>query len=329
MSGIVNDLRGIPPCVLCPANYLHTMLTSLALVALWIGCGRALQLYELCPGGWNHLVSVVKTAAVATLIGVAVSFALHGVPPRILAALVLSFGVASVLAARASVSWGLSRFRKHPNFAAPIVIVGFNSMARYLCDQIEGLFRHCKVVGFLDPDSRTGNHNGVPVLGSLDEIPRLALAYANLELAIVLPDSPPDVTNRIIELCERNRVRWHMVPALVRSLPTGLRVDNVGVIPLIGPQSSNIQGLNFVLKRICDVAVTALVLLITAPIMLVAGAAILVFDGRPVLFRQTRIGLYGKPFELLKFRTMHTVSSEAPHQAYVRQWIHGSPSANG
>jgi len=120
-----------------------------------------------------------------------------------------------------------------------------------------------------------------------------------------------------------------MVPALVRSLPTGLRVDNVGVIPLIGPQSSNIQGLNFVLKRICDVAVTALVLLITAPIMLVAGAAILVFDGRPVLFRQTRIGLYGKPFELLKFRTMHTVSSEAPHQAYVRQWIHGSPSANG
>ena len=45
-------------------------------------------------------------------------------------------------------------------------------------------------------------------------------------------------------------------------------------------------------------------MLAVSPILLLAAIAILLFDGRPLLFRQTRIGIHGKPFELLKFRTM-------------------------
>ncbi len=326
-AGFLNDLRGTPPCVLCPANHLPLMLIVLALMGLWFVTGRAMGLYELRPGSLQHLGRVAKTSIVAAVVALTASFVLHGETPRLLAGMVFLLSVGVILAARESVSWMLDRFRGHPNFATPIVVVGFNSFGRYLADQIDSSFKQYLVVGFLDLECKIGSHAGREVLGGLEEIPRLAAIHHNLEVAIVLPDAPADLTERIVGLCENHHVRWRLMPALVRSLPSGLRVDNVGVIPLIGPRCSNIQGLNFVLKRSCDIAVTLALLVTAAPVMLAAALAILLFDGRPVLFRQTRIGLYGKPFQLLKFRTMRQNGSDASHQAYVREWIQNGAAA--
>jgi lipopolysaccharide/colanic/teichoic acid biosynthesis glycosyltransferase len=58
------------------------------------------------------------------------------------------------------------------------------------------------------------------------------------------------------------------------------------------------------LKRLLDVVVSAVVLLLLSPLLLAVGIAVRVLIGRPVLFRQRRPGLHGVPFELLKFRTM-------------------------
>jgi lipopolysaccharide/colanic/teichoic acid biosynthesis glycosyltransferase len=63
-------------------------------------------------------------------------------------------------------------------------------------------------------------------------------------------------------------------------------------------------GLALRMKRAMDVMVTALALLVWWPVMLAVGVAICVCDGAPVLFRQRRPGLSGRPFTLLKFRTM-------------------------
>lgn len=58
-------------------------------------------------------------------------------------------------------------------------------------------------------------------------------------------------------------------------------------------------------KRLFDVAVSAILLTVTTPLLLMAALGILVQHGGPVLFRQTRIGRFGRPFKILKFRTMH------------------------
>ncbi|MGC5030576.1 sugar transferase [Micromonospora sp. DT229] len=58
-------------------------------------------------------------------------------------------------------------------------------------------------------------------------------------------------------------------------------------------------------KRIFDVVVAAVLLLLTAPLMAVVAVVVAVGLGRPVLFRQCRIGLHEQPFELVKFRSMH------------------------
>jgi lipopolysaccharide/colanic/teichoic acid biosynthesis glycosyltransferase len=67
-------------------------------------------------------------------------------------------------------------------------------------------------------------------------------------------------------------------------------------------------GLSFLVKKLIDRTVAGLGLIATAPIMAAAAAAIAVSMGRPVLFRQRRPGLHGRPFEIAKFRTMRDAS---------------------
>jgi exopolysaccharide biosynthesis polyprenyl glycosylphosphotransferase len=59
-------------------------------------------------------------------------------------------------------------------------------------------------------------------------------------------------------------------------------------------------------KRAFDVSASALLLFLASPIMLIAAAAIFLESGRPIVFRQERVGLGGRPFMLLKFRSMRT-----------------------
>jgi lipopolysaccharide/colanic/teichoic acid biosynthesis glycosyltransferase len=93
------------------------------------------------------------------------------------------------------------------------------------------------------------------------------------------------------------------------------------VIPLVGPRGSNIEGLNYLLKRGFDLVVGLAVLVIVSPLLGLASLAILITSGSPVLFRQTRVGLHGRPFQMLKFRTMKPQAGDTVHREFVRQWI--------
>jgi lipopolysaccharide/colanic/teichoic acid biosynthesis glycosyltransferase len=74
-------------------------------------------------------------------------------------------------------------------------------------------------------------------------------------------------------------------------------------------------------KRVFDLVLLCAIMLLAGPIMLLAALAIRLVDGSPILFRQRRIGLNGKWFELLKFRTMWPLASDASHRTYVNRWI--------
>jgi lipopolysaccharide/colanic/teichoic acid biosynthesis glycosyltransferase len=109
------------------------------------------------------------------------------------------------------------------------------------------------------------------------------------------------------------------MPRVAQSM--ALTVEMVGAIPLIGPTGSNIEGLNCIVKRGFDIAVATLMTIAVSPILMLAAIAIRVLDGSPLMFRQTRIGIHGKPFELLKFRTMRIECSDSVHREYVKGWI--------
>jgi len=83
---------------------------------------------------------------------------------------------------------------------------------------------------------------------------------------------------------------------------------------------SGVQDFNPAKKRIFDLVVLVPILLVTAPLMLLVALAVWLVDGKPILFRQVRLGIGGKPFELLKFRTMRE-ASDAAHREYAGRCI--------
>lgn len=96
--------------------------------------------------------------------------------------------------------------------------------------------------------------------------------------------------------------------------------------PTLYPDLENREKTNQVgraLKRVVDVLGSVGFLIVLSPIFLLIAAAIKITSKGPVLFRQTRVGELGVPFNLLKFRTMHVDNDPSQHEEYVRQLIAG------
>jgi exopolysaccharide biosynthesis polyprenyl glycosylphosphotransferase len=201
------------------------------------------------------------------------------------------------------------------------VIVGFNSIAHYLCDRMEEELTQYEPVGFLDSSAVGGAYHGHPVFGDTKHLEVLRRSYPALEVAIALPDASLEEQAHIVSLCEQHRLRWWMVPWVYRSAATGLRLDTIGVIPVVGPRGTNVDGLNFVIKRGFDIALSSVILVFALPVIGLAALAIWLSDGGPIFFRQERVGAQGQLFKMLKLRTMRVAAADDVHREYVQQWI--------
>jgi exopolysaccharide biosynthesis polyprenyl glycosylphosphotransferase len=83
------------------------------------------------------------------------------------------------------------------------------------------------------------------------------------------------------------------------------------------------------LKRVLDVVGSATLLLLVAPLFLLIAGLVKLLSPGPVFFRQVRVGEYGKPFTMLKFRTMHVNNDQTIHKEFVSQLIKGTVPASG
>ena len=306
-----------------PREHLQVAAIIIVVLVVWILAARAVGLYHLAKRGLGQILAVAKASSVALVTFLMVSFIAHQDPSRLAVGLAFAFSVGFVVCSRILVSRCIMRVYANPAISIPVVIVGHNTFAKYVRDRIVEELSQYEFLGFIDENGAgtAGGEDANQLLGGLEQIARLAAAHPNLEAAVILHDSAAERTAEIIALCERHEVRWRVMPAQFRSLVRPLQVDMIGVVPLIGPRNSNVEGLNYVIKRCFDLVVTLPLLLLASPVLLLAALAVWLLDGRPLLFRQTRVGIHGKRFELLKLRTMRCRSSDDPHREFVKGWI--------
>jgi exopolysaccharide biosynthesis polyprenyl glycosylphosphotransferase len=142
------------------------------------------------------------------------------------------------------------------------------------------------------------------VLGSIDDIERILHGRAVDEVAVCLSPEDWRYVEPATRICEEEgKLVRVVVPPLGGILSGGHHeelADNTVVTFLYGPD----RVVGMALKRGFDVAVSALALLVLSPLLLGIAVAIRLADGPPVAFRHRRIGLHGRTFECLKFRTM-------------------------
>lgn len=169
-----------------------------------------------------------------------------------------------------------------------------------------------RVVGFLDDDPAKSNADIGPIraLGTLDTLPQAIQENDINQVIITLPWQYHRKVIRLVTEAEQSGVRARVVPDLFQLSLGGVDVEAVNGIPLISVKESALIGFNSTLKRIVDVTIAGFAMVLISPVWALIALAIRLDSPGPILFRQERIGLRGKPFTVLKFRSMHINAEE-------------------
>jgi exopolysaccharide biosynthesis polyprenyl glycosylphosphotransferase len=145
---------------------------------------------------------------------------------------------------------------------------------------------------------------GVPVVGQVDDLPRLVKELHVDQVFLALPGSQRERLLHLVKLCEDENIEFKIVPDLLEVMTTRVASDSIDGLPLVGIRRSRMRGPAATVKRLVDIAVSAVLLVVLSPLMLVVALLIKAAMPGPALFTQERIGYQRRPFVIYKFRSM-------------------------
>ena len=225
-----------------------------------------------------------------------------------------AFALAYVTAGRVALYWSQTRAREHGDRARPTLIVGAGRIgtltAKRLLDAPElGL----RPVAFLDKDplADTRRTLGLPVAGASWDLDEVIDRFRVEQVIITFSTAPEEVLLRVVRRCEERGIDVAIVPRLFERMPEHLTVEHLGGLPLITPRRSDPRDWHFDVKYLLDRVAAAAALLVLSPVLVPVALAVLVSMGRPILFRQLRVGRDGRMFAMLKLRSMLEPGGEA------------------
>ena len=224
-----------------------------------------------------------------------------------------------------------------PRLQQRVALLGWNVAAQGLVREVQKSRAHpYTIVGSIDD----GTHPPMNPLRGLGSIHELGAVLREEEIDVLIAshlDIPAEKLRAITAVCEQSYVEWKIVPAAFPIFLTGLRLQTVGSIPVIGVEDLAISRLfNRAAKRLVDLAGAFVGLVVSAPVLAILAAWIKVESPHgPVFFRQTRVGAGHREFTLYKLRSMRpdAAASDAENQstkpgdprllrigAFIRRW---------
>lgn len=148
-----------------------------------------------------------------------------------------------------------------------------------------------------------------PCLGALDDVPaRLETQEIELVLIAVNSQDQPRLY-RMVRECEGMNVEFMLVPDILEMMTSRMSVREIEGIPFIRIKGIPMTTWGRIAKRLFDLVISAVLLLICSPLFFIAALLIKFGSRGPVLYRQERVGLDGRKFEMIKFRSM-TIGAE-------------------
>ncbi len=164
-----------------------------------------------------------------------------------------------------------------------------------------------RLVGFLAPKgSAEGetDRDGLPKLGSIADIAQVAREHDIERVVVTEQKMSEENAERLIEQCKVAGLGLTFLPQHYGLLGPGIELNRLAELPVLDFRFSDPSWSTLILKRSLDITVSALLLTLLSPLLLAISLLIVLDSGKPVFFRQRRAGKDGKPFTMMKFRTM-------------------------
>ena len=274
----------------------------------WVTALWSMRLYQLRIR-WSLFTEARDIARTTLLVLVLTLSSLYmlsenGVSRLFLAVLFLTQPVVT-LAGRAIIRHWFGALRGRGYNTRYMLIAGTGTLAQAFADRVEDhVALGIRVIGHM---SVPGEPDGVvsrPILGTLDDIGAIFRSQVVDEVAVCLPPTAARWMEPVAELAanEGKIVRIPLDP--VQEIPPNARQEEFEGFLVRSLVHDEQRELGLVAKRLIDIAGSAVGLVVLSPLLLGTALVLRLREGSPVLFRQTRMGLHGRPFTIYKFRTM-------------------------
>jgi exopolysaccharide biosynthesis polyprenyl glycosylphosphotransferase len=217
----------------------------------------------------------------------------------------------------------------------PTVIVGSGEMAEVCIAEISEKPRlGYKLVGIVtangQEDTSLVQSYGVRLLGQFDALAEIVREFGVEEVLITDSNINPKRMFEVLMDCGRDHhIKYRVIPNLFDCLPGKTEIATIGTLPMIKLYEEPLRGPQRALKRGMDLVVSIMVILLTWPFWILLALLIKLESRGPVLLKQERVGMDGKMFLMIKFRSMQYGADDSIHREVMAKMINGEEANQG
>jgi len=284
-------------------------LVGLWALVLWFSGAYDMRFLGLGFEEYKRVVwSAVKVLAVIAIAG----FMTDADPPPGFVGIVLGVGLLVQLVQRRAVRRGLHRLRESGQCSRQVLVIGARREVFELVEHLRNApYAGLHVVAACVPDDPdgTGPELPVPALGDVRDplgAVEAAVVAAGID-AVVLADSHTvagEVLRTLAWQLAGTGVQLVVAPAVTQVAGPRIVIRPIAGLPLLQVDEPELSGGQRILKESFDRVAAALLLVVLSPVLLVLAIVVRTASRGPALYRQVRVGRYGREFTMLKFRTM-------------------------
>ncbi len=287
---------------------LRPVQLAVAYALLWVGSLWLLGLYRLRVhwGLRGEIVDVLRATVVALAVALSILFLFDLTEvSRVFLGMLLLAQPAVTITIRVVLRRVLERMRSRGQIRRQMLIVGAGPEAEAFANGVErqpelGL----QIIGHLRGDREQAITVSRTVVGTIEDIEIVLHSRVVDEVAICLSPGDWSYVEPVTRICEEEGKLVRVSIAALGGVLTGGHFEEVGGLPIVTYLYGPDRFLSMLAKRVFDILASAVLLVLLSPLLLAIAAYLRITDGPPVLFRQHRVGLHGRPFICLKFRTM-------------------------
>jgi len=317
-SGIIPVYKGIPPFKI----YLTLLLF---MIPLWSVVFKTFGLYRprRVSTRFSEVIDIGKASTFATLIFISLTFLFRQYEFSRLTFFYFWLINIVFLSLTRIVFREFLRFLRQKGYNQRYaLIVGAEKMGQ---DLVTKLRKHpelgIQIAGFVTSDSNEiGNTiQGTKVLGKYSDVRELITNRGIDIIFVALPFHAHNQLKEVLEWIGDETVSIMVLPDLFEFVTLRGSVSEFEGMPLISLRDTPLYGWNIIVKRVLDVVFSSLVIIFTSPVMLIIALLIKLTSRGTLLLKQERMGLDGKTFNMLKFRTMFTNAEQETGPVWAKK----------
>ncbi len=186
-----------------------------------------------------------------------------------------------------------------------VLIAGSGDLARAVLERMNAHRDQLgfRIAGYLR-NGEDAKLDPLPCLGTIDDAERVVREHQIDHVFVALPHASSEAMTALLDRLVRVCLSIHVVPDLLQFMVLRSRVEDIDGLPTINLSETPLEGWSRFVKRGFDLVIAATALIVLSPVMLAVAVAIWLEDRGPIFYRQVRMGLDGKPFNIVKFRSM-------------------------